>query len=1130
MRLRSDGTLQLSPSDLSAHLACPHLTTLSLAAARGEIVKPKLDSPHRDLIFRKGNEHESAYLVRLEREGRAIVRIPTYDDDGFDAAEAQRLTEAAIQAATADVIYQPYLTDGTWRGFADFLELQPDGGYEPVDTKLARTAKPAHVLQLMFYAEQVARISGRPVENVHVENGLGERETFRVVEFEAYYRRVRERFLAALELEDDTYGWPCGHCGICDFRHLCWNQRVEDDHLTLVAGMRRVQAETLIGVGIATLEELGDTSAEALGIRLKPGAVEGDGARLQTDSRVERFEAVRHQAELQLRGRREDRYLFELLPDHEDRGFRLLPESDDGDVWFDMEGHPFYETARGLEYLFGYCYRDDAGDVVYEAVWGRDRDGEREAFEQFVDWIVARRAQFPGMHVYHYAAYERSALTRLMGEHGTREQEVDGFLREEVLVDLYRVVKQALRASTDSYSIKAIEKLYGFERTAAVAGGDESVVRFEEWVETGDDTILEEVERYNEEDCRSTFELHEWLRSIRPGTVPWRLPPDQRVPTEAAEERDAEREALKEQLLGGAEEGAPRRLLANLIDYHQRDQRPEWWAWFQWPKLDDDELIRDRTAIGGLEWDGVEPESEGQSLAYRMTFPAQEHKIGDEGFDPESRARFRTRVDDDTGIVTILLGKRREDEPLPHGLTPGQPVEDRVKREALMRFARTYAVGDESAYPALVALLEQRPPDVRLDVDPVAAVLSLGESYLFVQGPPGSGKTWQGARMAVALMRAGKRVGVTSLSHKAIHNLLRAIQHEADAQEFAFTGVKRGRTEDGSDSSFESRCIVSSSQTDACADPSFDLVAGTGWALTRPATDLYESERPIDVLFVDEAGQLSLADVIACGTSARSLVLLGDPNQLPQVSQGSHPENSGLSVLQHLLGEQVTIPPDRGLFLPETWRLRPELCSFTSNAYYEGRLEPAAVTASRSLAAGNGPVWLDVSHKHRAQSSVEEADAVAAAVADLVGSTFTLEDGSTRVLEEGDILVVAPYNAQVRTLRSRLPAAVAVGTVDKFQGQQAPVVIVSMASSTVDDAPRGIGFAFDSHRFNVATSRAQCRAVLACSPLLLDADCKTVEQMRLVSAVCWFVELAAAPCESREIPGMSIPATTRGTC
>ena len=1108
MRLRSDGTLQLAPSDLSAHLACPHLTTLSLAAARGEIVKPKLDSPHRDLIFRKGNEHEAAYLARLHAEGRSIVRVPTYDDEGFDAGDAQQLTEEAILAGTAQVIYQPYLTDGKWRGFADFLERQPGGCYEPVDTKLARTAKPAHVLQLLFYAEQVARISGRPVEHVHVENGLGERETFRVVEFDAYYRRVRKRFLDALEAGKETYGWPCGHCGICDFRQMCWQQRVDDDHLTLVAGMRRVQAETLMEAGVSTLEALGDLRPRDLEAWLKPGTATSAESLETVRRQAESLEAVRHQAELQLRGRREERHLFELLPDQEDRGFRLLPEPDAGDVWFDMEGHPFYETARGLEYLFGYCFQDDAGEVVYKAVWGRDREGERVAFEQFVDWVVARRALFPGLHVYHYASYERSALTRLMGEHGTREQEVDGFLREEVLVDLYRVVKQALRASTSSYSIKEIEKLYGFERTADVSGGDESVVRFEEWVETGDDAILEEVERYNEEDCRSTFELHEWLRSIRPGEVPWRLPPDQRERTEVAEERDAEREALKARLLDGAEEGEPRRLLANLVDYHQRDQRPEWWAWFQWPKLDDDELIRDRTAIGGLEWDGKPPEDELQSHAYRMTFPQQEHKIEHQGFDPETRAGFRARVDDDNGVVTILRGKKRVDEPLPRGLTPGQPIEDWVKRRALMRFARAYADGDETAYPALVALLEQRPPDVRLDLDPVGAVLSLGASYRFVQGPPGSGKTWQGARMAIALMREGKRVGVTSLSHKAIHNLLRAIQYEADAQEFTFHGVKRARDEDESETEFTSRCIVSSVDVDACADPAFDLVAGTGWSLTREAVDLHAAERPIDVLFVDEAGQLSLADVLAAGTCARSLVLLGDPNQLPQVSQGSHPENSGLSVLQHLLGEHVTIPAGRGLFLAETWRLRPELCAFTSDAYYEGRLEAAEVTSTRSLEAGNGPVWLEVAHEHRGQSSVEEADAVAASAAALVGSPFTDKDGVTRPLREDEVLVVAPYNAQVRTLRSRLPAAVRVGTVDKFQGQEAPAVVVSMASSTAEDAPRGVGFAFDRHRFNVATSRAQCRAVLACTPALLDADCRTIEQMRLVSAVCWFVELA----------------------
>jgi uncharacterized protein len=1097
MRLSSDGSLQLSPSDLSAHLACPHLTTLSLEVARGELVQPRLDSPHRDLIFRKGNEHEQAYLARLVADGRSIVRIPTYDDEAFDTDEARRLTEEAIRTRVAEVVYQPYLVDeeGRWRGFADFLERLPNGTYEPVDTKLARSAKPAHVLQLCFYAEQVERIQGAPVERVHVENGRGERETFRVAELEAYYRRIRERFLDALASAPRTYGWPCDHCGICDFRRLCREQLVADDHLTLVAGLRRSHAETLIESGVTTLEALGD---------LTPATVPDIG-----EIRPETFEAIRQQAALQLRGRRTGTYLWELLPDEPERGFRLLPAPDEGDVWLDLEGHPFYETSRGLEYLFGYCYRDASGEVVYEALWGRDRDGEREIFERFVDWLVERRGRYPRMHVYHYAAYERTALTRLAGEHGTREDEVDGLLRDEVLVDLYRVVKQSLRASLESYSIKAVEKLYGFERTADVSGGDESVVRFEEWLETGEAALLADVERYNEEDCRSTVALHEWLLALRPADVPWRLPPDERPRSEEAIERDAERAALEAELLEGADEGSPRRLLGNLVDYHQREARPQWWAWFRWPQLDDDELIRDRTAIGGLVHDRVAPQVEGQSHAYAVRFPPQEHKLTVEGFDPDTRARFRLRVDDDTGTATLLRGTAREDEPLPRGLTPGGPFRDAVKREALQRFVRAYAAGDGGRYPAAGAVLERLPPDALLGVDPVESALSLDGSYLFVQGPPGSGKTWQGARIAIALMRAGKRVGVTSLSHKAIHNMLRAIQHEADEQGFTFRGAKRGSADEGSDSFFESRCFVTSEEVDVCADPSYALVAGTTWALTRPAVDLHAAERPLDVLMVDEAGQLALADVLAASTSARSLVLLGDPNQLPQVSQGSHPDGAERSVLQHLLGEALTVPPGRGLFLEQTWRLRPELCAFTSGAYYEGRLAHAPETARRSLAVGNGPVWMPVDHLGRSQSSVEEADAIAGAVDELLGSPFT-DLGGTRPLEERDVLVVAPYNAQVRMLRSRLPAAVPVGTVDKFQGQQAPVVLVSMASSSPDDAPRGIGFAFDRHRFNVATSRAQCRAVLVCSPRLLDADCRTVAQMRLVSAVCRFVELASA--------------------
>ena len=236
---------------------------------------------------------------------------------------------------------------------------------------------------------------------------------------------------------------------------------------------------------------------------------------------------------------------------------------------------------------------------------------------------------------------------------------------------------------------------------------------------------------------------------------------------------------------------------------------------------------------------------------------------------------------------------------------------------------------------------------------------------------------------------------------------------------------------------------------------------------------------------------MSLADAMAVGSVARNLVFLGDPNQLPQVSQGAQRDEAKVSVLQHLLGEHETVPPERGIFLEHTWRLRPEICAFTSEAYYEGRLLPAEVSARRTLAAGDGLVLDQPEHEGRSQSSWEEADAVAATIRSLLGTTFT-DDDVVRVLGPDDFLVVAPYNAQVRRLSQRVPDGVRVGTVDKFQGQEAPVVLISMASSTAEDAPRGIGFAFNRHRVNVATSRAQCRVVLVCAPRLLDADCKTV--------------------------------------
>jgi uncharacterized protein len=1081
MHLASDGTLLLSPSDLSAHLACPHLTNLDLQVARGELERPHVDDTHGDLLRRKGDEHEAAYLARLEAEGRSIVRIPTYEDEDFDADEARRLTEEAIRAGEADVIYQPYLTDGTWRGFADFLERTQDGTYEAVDTKLARSAKPAHVLQLCFYSEQLGRIQGRLPERFHVELGTGERETFRTAEYSAYYRSARERLLQAIATEPETYPWPCERCGLCDFRHLCKQRLRDDDNLVLVAGLRRSQADHLAEHGIPTLKALGR----------QPAGLEVDGMRAET------LEAIRHQASLQLHFRETGEHRVDDLPLEEGRGYALLPEPDFGDVWLDLEGHPFYEPARGLEYLFGWCYRDDDGEVRYVAAWARDRDEERAVFEGFVDWVVERRRRYPGLHVYHYAAYERSALRRLMGEHATREQEVDDFLRQDVLVDLYRVVKQALRASVESYSIKALEALYGFERTADVKGGDESTVLFERWLESGDDSLLAEVEAYNVEDCRSTVALHEWLLHRRPPGLPWRPtiepePPDDEMPPERAVLRDALLERSRE-------EGDPAWLLAQLLDYHRREAKPQWWEWFLHVDLGEEELIADTDTIGGLELVGP-PEPDKSSLVYTLSFPEQEHKISGEAVDPATGKSYPVTVDDELGLVRLRRGKKRAAEPLPRALIPPQPIHDREQRNALARLARAYL--DGRAHRASVAVLERELPRARLDLEPVEAVATLDESYLFVQGPPGSGKTWQGAKMAVALMRQGKRVGVTSLSHKAIHKLLEEIEREAGEQGFSFKGRKKS-TAGNDESRFEGRFVDSADGWKEMLEPDLQLLAGTAWLFAREAF-----EGLLDTLFVDEAGQVALADVLAVAPVARDLVLLGDPNQLPQVSQGAQPDEAKVSVLQHLLGEEETVPPERGIFLERTWRLRPEICAFTSDAYYEGRLLPAEVAERRSLAAGNGLLVEAIEHAGRSQSSWEEADAVAEAIRALLGTSYTDADGGARSVGVTDVLVVAPYNAQVRRLRQRLPDGVRVGTVDKFQGQEAPVVFVSLASSSAEEAPRGIGFAFDRHRVNVATSRAQCRVVLVCAPRLLDADCKTVADMRLVNAVCRFVELA----------------------
>lgn len=386
-----------------------------------------------------------------------------------------------------------------------------------------------------------------------------------------------------------------------------------------------------------------------------------------------------------------------------------------------------------------------------------------------------------------------------------------------------------------------------------------------------------------------------------------------------------------------------------------------------------------------------------------------------------------------------------------------------------------------------------------------ARVLGLDASYLFLQGPPGTGKTWTGARIVAHLLANRRRVGIAAQSHKAIYNLLAEIEKVARAAGVRFRGLKKSAG--NPDSEYDGEFIKSDDDnaTFEGAGPDVQLFAGTAWLFSREKLD-----GALDYLVIDEAGQISLADALAMGTCARSLILLGDPLQLAQVSQGVHPAGTGTSVLEHLLGDAPTIPDDRGIFLERSFRMHPGVSDFISEIVYAGRLHSDESAASRTTSFGTGIRFAPVDHDGNRSFSEEEVAEIVRMIGDMRGGTFRDADGTNRPLRDDDFMVVAPYNAQVLRLRTALRGGIRIGTVDKFQGQEAPIVFFSMATSSGEDVPRSFSFLFSRNRLNVAISRAQCLAVLVCFPRLLEARCQSLEEMQLVNALCRLVEYAEA--------------------
>ncbi|WP_223690883.1 TM0106 family RecB-like putative nuclease [Leifsonia poae] len=1121
-----DGVVITSASDLTSasHCEFAFLRTLDVKLGRVEAAA-EVDDAMYLRTSRLGDEHEHRILTGYrERFGAGAVEIERPERlNAASLAAAVEQTSAAF-ASGADLVFQATFFDGSFIGFADFIVRTPEGRYRVQDSKLARSARVTALLQLAAYAEQLERLGVPTDETVELLLGDGTVSEHRLSDIAPVYGKRRARLLhivhehladtAAVRWGDARYS-VCGQCVACE------TEIQASRDVLLVAGLRVTQRAHLVEAGIRTIDELATSTGTVAGI----GAGTLDGLREQAS--LQRAAVTGAPPPITL-----------VNPP----ALAVLPRPDDGDIFFDFEGDPLYTegpgTRWGLDYLFGLVDTD----AVFTAFWAHDFAAERRALEEFLAFVRERRRAHPGMHIYHYASYERTHLLSLAARHGIGEDDVDQLLRESVLVDLYPVVRKALRVGSRSYSIKKLEPLYmGSElRESDVTNAADSITEYanaRDLLQLGRaveaERMLHEIGDYNRYDCVSTLRLRNWLVSLAAGNG---IPVGLAVPESAVVE--LEPSTLRAELLALAGDPLdPERtpdetaaaFAAAAIDYHRREQKSFWQAhftrlvepveewedtrdvlvvesarvvrdWYREGKQRSDRRLlslRGRLAAGSSIRPGAQT---GPFLLYEFPGP-----FAPGSMEPGARSARAVRVvevSDDGGIVVeeTLPAETLPYAALPSALCPAKPLPVGRQKVAIDEWAGEILAAQPGwPHDPMTDVLRRVPPRTRSGMPPpsggdpiadvVAGLLDLDDSYLAVQGPPGTGKTFLGARVIATLVqRHNWRVGVVAQSHTVVEHLLDAVvgagldpalvgkvaKAEADGGDHRFTEIER-----------EGQLLFALDH----ASTGF-VVGGTAWDFSNPARI---PRRSLDLLVVDEAGQFSLAATIAAGVSARSLLLLGDPQQLPQVSQGSHPEPIDGSALGWVSEGHDVLPPEFGTFLAETRRLHPRLAAPVSQLSYEGRLHAHPEAAARMLdgvAPGLHPV--PVLHTGNATDSSEEAEEVVRLVGSVLGTRWS--DPSTGRVDDpltpADVIVVTPYNAQLAAVREALATAglaeVRVGTVDRFQGQEAVIAIVSLAASSAADVPRGMSFLIMKNRLNVAISRAKWAAFLVHSPLLTE--------------------------------------------
>jgi len=1104
-----------SPTMLRRYLSCKYKIFNEINEEKLKLQRIELKKNDK-LRIEKGNIHEKEYFKELKKKFKKTLNLK---DQKLTREEKISKTVQGMKEGF-EIIHGGWLKRDKWIGEFDFLIINKDQkskfgnySYEVIDTKHSNKPKSDHAIQLSTYTFMLEETQGvLPKKFIIILKNMVHEEVQVDLVYE-FFKKTRKNYEKFVEtLLNKQKPEKCSACDNCEWLDRCESIWKKEDNLRLVGGLTKIHEKKLLNIKIDTATKLSKQDEN------KP----------LKKFRKEMSNKLITQAKLQKEYEKTDIPISKSNPYNLNglKGFNLLPKTSECDLYFDIESVEDHIYPGGLEYLFGIFYIEN-GKENFKALWSHNKSEEKNNLIKFFDFTKQHFKKYPNSKIYHYGSYEITALLKLSSFHKVKGIEYDHYLNLDKFVNLLEVNRQGLFISENSNSLKNMEKFYHFKRVGDVQRGDVSQEYYIEWLETNDKKFLEEIESYNKQDCHSTYELHKWLLDKKPIETSWFISKK----NEEMELRDWEIDmiAYQEKVEKSKIENKKiKQLVSDIIGFYNREAKPTWREFYNRKKKSDEELIDDPECIGNMKLNG-EPKPDKRSLIYSYKFEDQEFKLRKSketvianNLDIEQKDRAGKIIEIDYKKKEILLKRGTSQGMLPKILSVGPGISRGNDKLILntYKFIDTL-INKENRYNSLIDFLEKKFPNIEGIkagekiiqsndfIKEIPRIISnLNNSYIYIQGPPGTGKTFQASNAIIELLKQKKKIAITALSHKVIHNLLQKVEDIAKEKQFKIIGYKRGKFED-EDTIFNGDFIKTHEK-----DPIFmnalkindagQIFAGTKYHL---ASSYYDNK--IDYLFIDEAGQLSLADLISIGNIAKNIVLIGDQNQLGQPIKGTHPNDSGQSILDYLLEGRDTIPENRGIFLNKTYRLHSKINEFISSNFYEGRLNCDERTDKRIIKFNKkciiqkpGVHYIEMNHKNNVQTSLEEIETVVDLMKQMIGSEFN-DNGKKRELSVNDFLIISPYNTQVNLMIAKLEEEKIknprVGTIDKFQGQEAPINIISMTSSDSETLPRNKEFFFSKNRLNVAISRAQVASIILFNPKILDFFPKDINQIKLVN-------------------------------